>query len=110
SRWQRRRSHPRPAVCGASMENILVPFLMQLAGQSPVLLVYLVGMILALVFWRRCPGPCAFTLVATGLLMLTSIAQTFVSLYLIHARADMGWANERLSWMLSANALIGSVV
>lgn len=62
----------------------------QLAGQSPVLLVYLVGMVLALVFRRRCPGPCAFTLVATGLLMLTSIGQTFVSLYLIHVRADLG--------------------
>jgi hypothetical protein len=92
------------------MENTIIPFLTQLAGQAPVLLAYLVGMILALVFWRRSPGPCVLTLVATGLLLGTTLVQSFLFLYLIRAREDFGWTEERYRWMLSANALVGSVI
>ena len=93
------------------MNDILIPFLTQLAGQSPVLFVYLVGIVLALVFWRRYPRPCAFTVIAMGLLMLTSVGQTFVDLYLVVYRGiGQGWDPERLRWVLTANALAGVFV
>ena len=80
-----------------SMNDIFIPFLTQLAGQSPVLFVYLVGMVLALVFWRRYPRPCAFTLIAVGLLILTSIGQTFVNFYFVVYRGTgLNWEAERL--------------
>src|SRR5262249_37876951 len=92
------------------MDDIIIPFLTQLAGQTPVLVVYSVGMILALVFWRRCPGPCAFTLVATGLLLVTTLVQSFLFLYFSRARIELGWTDERYGWMLSANARAGRVI
>ena len=90
------------------MDKLLPHLMSNLIAQSPVLLVYLAGMILALVFWRRCPGPCALTLIAMGLLLLTSIGQTFVSLYLQDARSDLDLKEETWRWMLSMNALVGS--
>jgi hypothetical protein len=92
------------------MDNLIIPFLTHLAGQAPVLLVYLVAMILALVCWRRCPGPCALTLVATGLLLVTTLVQSFLFPYLSRARIELGWSNEQYGWVLSANALVGSMI
>jgi hypothetical protein len=90
------------------MDN-LIPFLAQLAGQTPILLVYLVGMILALVFWRRCPGPCVLTVVAAGLLFVTTLVQPFLFHYLVRVRAEHGWGDEKLGWLLLVNALFGGV-
>jgi hypothetical protein len=92
------------------MDNLLIPFLSQLAAQAPALLVYLVGLILALVFLGRYPGPAALTLVAAGLLLLTSLAQPLLSLYLFRARAEFGWSDAQLGAMASANALAGSAL
>src|SRR5262249_18712348 len=93
-----------------SMGDIVITALMQLLGQSPVLVVYLVGMILALVFWRRYPGPCLLVLLATGFLLVVTVAQTFVAQYLMRARADLDWNHEQLGWMLSVIALTGSIL
>ncbi len=81
-----------------------------MAGETPVLLVYLVAMTLALVWWRRWPGPCALTLASTGLLLLMALVQPFVFFYLSRAHLELGWPDERFGWMMSANALVGSVV
>lgn len=90
------------------MNNIIVPSLTQLLAQSPVLLVYLSGLILSLVFWRRCPTPCLFVLVATVLLLLVTVTQPFMTQYFIQARSEMGWTHEKLGWMFSAVALTSS--
>jgi len=92
------------------MDNFFIQFLTQLLGQAPVLLVYLVGMVLALVFWRRCPRPAMLTLIGMALLLVTTLVQSFLFIYLVWARDDFGWSQERLGWMLSANGLMGSVI
>jgi hypothetical protein len=92
------------------MDSIVFQLYLQLAGQAPVLLVYLVGMILAVVFWRRCPGPSALTLAATALLLVTALVQTLLVLYLTRARMELGWSNATYAAVWSANALAGSVI
>jgi hypothetical protein len=91
------------------MNDVFISALMQLLGQSPVLVVYLVGMILALVFRRRYPGPCLLVLLAIVFLLAVTVTQTFVTQYLIRARADLGWNHEKLGWMLSAFGLTCSI-
>jgi hypothetical protein len=92
------------------MSDMIVPSLMLSLGQSPVLLVYLVGMILALVFWRRYPGPSLLTLIATVLLLSLTVTQIFVTQYLFYMRADKGWGHEKLAWLLSAVGLTSSIL
>ena len=91
------------------MDNFFIQFLTQLLGQAPILLVYLVGMVVALVFWRRCPRPAMLTLIGMALLLVTTLVQSFLFIYFHWARDDFGWSHERLGWMLSANGLVGSV-
>jgi len=59
-------------------------FISMLVSHIPMLLVYLLGMFLALTFWRRCPVPCALTLGATGLLFVVSVGQTLLYSYLLN--------------------------
>jgi hypothetical protein len=89
------------------MGNAVTMFFTQLAPQAPVLLVYLAGGILALVFWRRCPLAGVLTLIGTGLLLVATLGQTLVFVYLIQVRFSRGWSLDQYGWMLSANAFAG---
>jgi hypothetical protein len=65
----------------------------QLVTNAPVLIVYLVGIALALVFLRRCPLPAALAAVSLGLFLFTRIAATLFQVYLFHSgRAAMDLA------------------
>lgn len=89
---------------------MFIPFLTQLAGQSPLLLAYFVGIALALAFWRRYPRPSAFTLVAMLLLILISLGQTMANVYLVVYRGGgVAWSPAKLQWALTANMLVGSL-
>jgi len=62
-----------------------------LAGQLPLYLAYLLGMVLAVVFWRRCPTPCLLTLLAATFLLLLSVGQPFVyRLFVSRLGTDQG--------------------
>ena len=90
------------------MNNMIVLSLYHLLAQSPVLLVYLIGLILALVFWRRCPTPSLLVLVATVLLLLVTVTHPFVIQYLVQASTEMGWTIEKAAWMSSVVGLTSS--
>jgi hypothetical protein len=92
------------------MELTLSVFLSQLLSQSPILLAYLVGVILAVVFRRRCPLPARLTLAAMLLLLLSTLVQLFVFAYLMQARLDRGWSIEQSGWFMAVNGLIGTLI
>jgi hypothetical protein len=92
------------------MDSLLISLLSQLAGQAPTLLVYFGGMIVALVFLRRYPGPAALTLLAAGLLLVTAVVQSCLSIYLVRAREDLGWTVAQFGGIMSATALVGNAI
>lgn len=92
------------------MDNIFGAFLSQMLVQIPILLMYVIGMILALMFWRRCRGPSLLTLLAMMLLLVTKLVQSFLFLYLVRAKEDFGWSYEDFNWILSANGLFGNFI
>ena len=83
-------------------------FLGRLGTESPMLLVYLTGMILALVFWRRCPGPSLMTLIAMILLLVTTVSLGFSQAYFLQARVEKGWTNDTYSHILWITGFLGS--
>ena len=89
----------------------VIPTLMtQMASQSPVLIVYVLGIVLALIFWRRCPTSCVFTLIAMAILLLTTVAQTFLNIYVVQLRASQGWTSAQVGTFFTINALVGGVL
>jgi len=92
------------------VNDLLVLFLTQLAGQSPLLLAYLVGIVLALAFRPRYPRPCAFTLAAMGLLVLTLLGQTLLGAYVVYRGAGLTWEAGKVGRVLMVNTLAGSLI
>jgi hypothetical protein len=66
----------------------VVPTIQTVLVQIPVLLVWLVGVVLALVYWRRHPMVSTLVLTALGLLFITALFGASLNwwLPLIHAR------------------------
>jgi hypothetical protein len=91
-------------------ETLLLPLLMQLAVQAPVLLTYLIGAIVALILARRAPGPCLLTLAAMVLMLLTALAQGFAQVWLTRARNDLQWGPSQLGTWFSIIAFVGSAI
>jgi hypothetical protein len=80
----------------------------QLAGQSPTLLVYIVGIVLCAVWWRRAPRAAMLAMVGCGLLLFTSIAISFVQVYYMNNRNAMPMSS--LSTIMTTVAIVGSVL
>ena len=58
-------------------------FLQQMLGQSPLLLVYLLGIVLCALWWRRAPQAAMLALAACGILLLSSIGFAFIQQQMI---------------------------
>src|SRR5262249_5252904 len=92
------------------MENTFLFFLTQLVGQAPMLLAYVVGGILALVFWRRCPLPAKLTLLGLMLLLITALVQSFLISYFIQAQVNLDWSHQTVGLLMSVTGLVGSLI
>ena len=80
----------------------------QLLGQSPTLLVYIIGIVLCAVWWRRAPRAAMLAMIGCGLLLFTSIAVSFVQVYYINQRNSMPAAS--IGAVLTTVAIVGSVL
>jgi hypothetical protein len=90
------------------MSHNIMPYLTQLMSASPLLLVYFVGLILALVFWRRCPTPSLLVVIGSVLLSLVTVTYICVYQYLLQSRVELGWTHEKLGWALTITSLSSS--
>ncbi|HSQ24144.1 MAG TPA: hypothetical protein VLN44_07035 [Pyrinomonadaceae bacterium] len=84
--------------------------LQQLGYGSPLLIVYLVGIILSAVFVRKYPLPAMLTLAGTVILFVNLIAITAAQGYFIRARVESGWSPEQYSQITMVVAAIGAIV
>jgi hypothetical protein len=91
------------------MTSIMSNVLAQLFGQAPLLLVYVVGMVVALSYWPRYPGPARMTLIATAALLAVSVGQAVLVQYVIQSNAS-GLGSPRLAGMMSIVAIISSLI
>ena len=81
-------------------------FLAQYAIQAPLLLVWLVGVALALVWWQRAPKVALATCIACGLFLVDTLIGTFITVALPSMMVENGQSSAQIG---SAFALIGVV-
>lgn len=85
---------------GPAMDNIATQFLTQLASRAPTLLVYAIGLTLAVVYWKRYPRPCLLVFLALCLSGFTLVSSAFLFMYLPRAMADFGWADQQFGLII----------
>src|SRR4051794_14025254 len=93
-----------------SSDNFLISALMQLLWGLPMLFLYLVGIILAMVFWRKYQGPSVLVLLACILLLMASVFHSFAIQYMIHDLNMQGMNHDRFSTMIRLVGFLSSVV
>ena len=81
-------------------------FLTQYAIQAPQLLIWLVGMALALLWWQRAPKVALATGVACGLFLLDALLGTAITIVLPSMLIDQGRSSAQIG---TAFGLIGIV-
>jgi hypothetical protein len=92
-------------------DNLLIMVLMQLLGQSPTLLVYIAGVILALLFWQRCPPACALTAAGMGLMLLVSVGATVFQTHLLHSRfGNNDWSAAEFGRIMTIITITGTTL
>ena len=82
--------------------------LVQWAAQSPVLLTYLVGIAVAVVYWPRCRTSSALTLGAMLLFGALTLGFPAATLNLFHWQREHHWTTKQFGLMSLAINLISS--
>lgn len=89
--------------------SIAQQIFMRLAYIALPLLACLVGLILAMVFFRRSGKPMIFALIGFSLLIMTMALQ-FADIFVINMRNNAGSSAAQMSNVLSAIAIVRSMI
>jgi hypothetical protein len=92
------------------MSNAIVQAAAQLVWQLPPLLVYVIGITLAVSYWRWQPTVCLLTLLANGLMLGAALVQTVGIQYLVHIQNENGGGFGSIGMILSAIGLVCNLV
>lgn len=87
-----------------------IVLIQQLAYSVPVILVYLVGLVLAVIFIKKYPVPAILTLLAMIILLSNIFGVTFAQVYLVRSRMGSGGSMASYNTMTSMVSIIGSVM
>lgn len=88
----------------------LNPLLGQLITLCPVLLVYVIGMALAVRNWQRYPAVGLLVLCGTGVLFASTVGGTFVIQFIVRMHGEWGWQPERMNTVFMAIGFLSSVL
>ncbi len=78
-------------------------------AQTPLFLVWLAGIILSLVSWRRHPKVSLLTFIAIAGLFIASLISTYLSSWLTLMLRDQGWSVRQMGSAFMAKDVLLSV-
>jgi hypothetical protein len=90
--------------------NFFIIWATQLVGQAPTLVVYVVGIALCGMFWRRSPAPAAWALAGLVLLLVSALGGPLVQNWILFGRGTGTPATASTGMNLAVIALVFSVV
>jgi hypothetical protein len=89
---------------------MFLQFLISLATQLPLFLVYLVGFILALFWFKQCPKASVFAILGIGFLLLNSVVMTAVQIWLPLFWRDNGGSSADLQGIFRLTTVLRSLI
>ncbi|MEK6333872.1 MAG: hypothetical protein AABM67_02925 [Acidobacteriota bacterium] len=84
--------------------------LQQFAYVSPQILVYLAGVALGIFFIKKYGTSAMLVLGGSGVLLITTIGQTLLQVYLFRVRINYGWSAADYARVLSMVAVLASLL
>ena len=84
-------------------------FFQQIVYAGPVLLVYLIGVVVSIIFLRQHPVPSLLALCGLLILFLTGVFILVAQGYLVRLRVEAAWTIARYSQMSMVITIVGTV-
>ena len=78
--------------------------------QLPVVLVWLIGFVLSLVYWRRHPKVSLLTFIAIAGFLASSLIGTYLSVWLPVTLQERGWSVSQIGVAIASRGIISSLV
>lgn len=80
-------------------------------AQGATLLVYLAGIVLAAMWWRRAPRAAMLTVVGLAVMLISSFAAPFAQVYFINNASAVPGASlgQTMVWVAAASSLVRAV-
>ena len=90
--------------------NTLVTTLYTLVISLPVIIVWVIGIALALSRWRRHPRVSQFALIACAVMLINTAANRSLTIWMPLAMRDYGWTAVQIGSFFSAIGIITSLI
>ena len=90
--------------------DMILPTLASLLIQSPILLVWLAGFILALVYWRRHPRASLFTVIALVIFLVETLVDTYLNLWLPLMLSERGMGAVQLGQIYMIKGILTAII
>ena len=90
--------------------NTLVTILSTIVISLPVIIVWVIGIALALSRWRRHPRVSQFALIACAVMIINTAANRSLTIWMPLAMRDYGWTAVQIGSFFSAIGIITSLI
>jgi hypothetical protein len=88
----------------------ILPLLASLLLQSPILLVWLAGFILAVVYWRRHPRVSLFTVIALVIFLVETLVDSYLNLWLPLMLSERGMGAVQLGQFYMIKGFVSAII
>jgi hypothetical protein len=90
--------------------ELLISALGSIAISTPIIIVLLIGIALALLRWRRHPRVSLLTLIASAVMIVSMIGAIFLYAWMPMTMRDRGWTSSQLGAFFAAVRIVNTLV
>jgi hypothetical protein len=90
--------------------DTLVTTLAVISVSLPVIIVWVIGIALALLRWRRRPRVSQFALIACAMMIINTVANRFLTIWMPLSMRDLGWTTVQIGSIFTAIGIITGLI
>ncbi len=81
-----------------------------LLDQAPMLLIWIIGIVLSIIFWRKHPAVSALALIAMGGLIILDIINTYLSFRLPSLILERSWSLSSTGFVFAFSKMVSPIL
>lgn len=81
-----------------------------LLTQAPILLIWIIGIVLSIILWRKHPAVSALTLIAMGGLIILGIVNTYLNIRLPSLILERSWSFRNTGFVFAFSGMVSSIL